>query len=296
MSSRSALERALSARLGSSAEARWMVDDVLGDGAVRTEATDADERTLAALMARRLGGEPLQYVLGSWAFRTLELAVDSRALIPRPETEQVVEVALDALAAWRDAHGAQRLFVADLGTGTGAIALSIAAELGDAVAVYAVDDDPAALALAEENRSRVATTRPWIAGSVELRPGSWFAGLPPERMGAFGLVISNPPYVPEEAWDALDVEVRHEPAHALVAGPGSDGTPGFGAVEAVVRGASEWLAPGGALCVELSPEQADTARALAQRLGYVDVRVATDLAGRDRALVAHRADPDKAPR
>ena len=185
-----------------------------------------------ALLERRRAGEPLQYVLGKWAFRTLELTVDPRALIPRPETEQVVEVALAVLRR-------RRPVVVDLGTGTGAIALSIAVERPDAQ-VWATDVDPGALALARTNRERVR------ARPVSYRQGSWFDALPDRLRGRVDLVVSNPPYVSEAEWAELDLEVRCEPYGALVAGPGSDGTPGLGAVEAVLRGSVEWLAAGAA--------------------------------------------------
>jgi release factor glutamine methyltransferase len=228
---------------------------------------------LPALLERRQAGEPLQYVLGEWAFRTLELTVDARALIPRPETEQVVEVALTALRR-------RRPVVVDLGTGTGAIALSIAVERPDAQ-VWATDVDPGALALARTNRERVGAT-------VSYRQGSWFDALPDRLRGRVDLVVSNPPYVSEAEWGELDLEVRCEPYGALVAGPGSDGTPGLGAVEAVLRGSVEWLRRGGLVAVELAPHQARAAEDMARDAGLREVRVAPDLAGRDRAVVGRR--------
>lgn len=252
----------LADRLGSAVEARWL-----------TRFASPDR--LEELVDRRLAGEPLQYVLGTWAFRTLELTVDQRALIPRPETEQVVEVALGLLG------DRPHPVVIDLGTGSGAVALSIAVERPEAE-VWATDLDPAALDLAAVNRQRTGAT-------VELRRGSWYDALPRRLRGRVDLVVSNPPYVSEEEWPTLDVEVRREPRQALVAGIGSDGTPGLADVETVLTGAPGWLAPGGWVVVELAPHQAPAAVVLAGRGGLEDVRVVRDLAGKDRAVTAHSA-------
>lgn len=248
----------LADRLGSASEARWL-------------ARLAPEGELEAMVARRLAGEPLQYVLGRWAFRTLDLAVDPRALIPRPETEQVVEVALAELGD-RSAP-----VVADLGTGSGAVALAVAVERPGA-RVWATDVDPDALALAEANRAGVGA-------EVTLCRGSWYDALPGELRGGVDLVVANPPYVSEEEWPTLPPEVRREPHRALVAAAGSDGTPGLAAVEAVLAGAPGWLAPGGVVVVELAPHQAAAGVRVARRAGLRAVRVAPDLAGRDRAVV-----------
>lgn len=249
----------LADRLGSATEARWL-------------ARFAPPDRLEELVTRRLGGEPLQYVLGEWAFRTLELSVDDRALIPRPETEQVVEAALAHLG---DRPGP---VVVDLGTGSGAIALSVAAERPRAE-VWATDVDPAALALAAANRARTGAS-----ARVTLRRGSWYGALPPHLRGRVDLVVSNPPYVSEAEWPGLDPEVRREPYGALVAGPGSDSTPGLAAAEVVLRGAPGWLVPGGAVVVEVAPHQATAAMAMARGAGLTEVGLVRDLAGRDRAV------------
>ncbi|HUA93936.1 MAG TPA: peptide chain release factor N(5)-glutamine methyltransferase [Acidimicrobiales bacterium] len=252
----------LADRLGSDAEARWL-----------TQLAPPDR--LEELVERRLSGEPLQYVLGAWAFRNLELTVDQRALIPRPETEQVVEVALGLLG------DRPHPVVVDLGTGSGAIALCIALERPGAE-VWATDLDPAAIELATANRKRTGAT-------AELCQGSWYEALPPRLLGRVDLVVSNPPYVSEREWPTLDEEVRREPRQALVAGDGSDGTPGLADVEAVLSGAARWLVPGGAVVVELAPHQALAGAALARRAGLVGVGLARDLAGRERAVTARSA-------
>lgn len=263
-----------------------MVEEVLG---ARVDADEDAAKMLSDMAERRLCGEPLQYVLGSWQFRTLELEVDRRALIPRPETEQVVEI---ALAEARRRHGTpHRPFrIADLGAGCGAIALALAVELGGdhpQVQVVGSDADPSAIALAEANLRRVAV-RPGVAAQVTFGTGNWFDPLPPQWRGTVGLVVSNPPYVSEEEWATLEPEVRCEPYGALVAATGKEGTPGFAGVESVLAGARDWLAPGAAVVVEMAPHHAGPARALAASIGYHGVRVEPDLAGRARALVARR--------
>ena len=154
--------------------------------------------------------------------------------------------------------------------------------------MVATDVDPAALSLARENLVRVARRHPHVAAQVELSAGSWFDALAPEWRGRFHLVVSNPPYVSEDEWATLEPQVRREPYGALVAGAGTDGTPGFGALEVVLAGARAWLAPGGAVVAEMAPHHAGPATELAARVGYRDVRVERDLAGRERAVVARR--------
>jgi release factor glutamine methyltransferase len=299
MTSRAALQAVLAERLGSANEARWMVDEVLAadpEATRATELSDAAARTLSEMAVRRLAGEPLQYVLGTWSFRTLELTVDPRALIPRPETEQVVEVALaearrQARARAGDSASRPEFLVADLGSGTGAIALSIAAELGREIPelrVVACDADGDALALARTNHERVADRHPHVLGQVDLRAGEWFDAVPPGWRGRLRLVVANPPYVSEAEWETIDPEVRLEPYGALVAGAGTDGTPGFADVETVLSRARDWLAPGGVVVAEMAPHQADAARALCARVGYRDVRVERDLAGKARVVVGRR--------
>ncbi len=223
------------------------------------------------MVERRLAGEPLQYVVGEWSFRTLDLMVDRRALIPRPETEQVVEVALTELD--RVAPASPR--VIDLGTGTGAIALSVAVERPTAQ-VWAVDASADALAVARANLAGIgqAGTR------VSLVEGSWFDPLPRDLQGTFDLVVSNPPYVADS--DPLPAEVVDwEPRQALIPGP-----TGLEAIEEIVAAAPVWLRRPGALVVELAPAQADAAVELARAAGFEAAEVADDLAGRPRALVA----------
>ncbi len=199
------------------------------------------------MAARRAAGEPLQYVFGHWQFRSLDLLVDRRVLIPRPETEQVVEVALaEAHRLGRHSGGSpdEGLVVVDAGTGSGAIALALAAELGHPAVreVWATDTSAEALEVAAANLRARRT-----AGGDELprrgaRAGSWLEALPASLRGAIDLIVSNPPYVAESEWAGLAAEVHAEPWRALVAGPASDGTAGLADVEAVLVQSRAWLA------------------------------------------------------
>lgn len=237
-------------------------------------ATERGVAHLDSMVARRMHGEPLQYVLGSWAFRTLDLMVDRRVLIPRPETEQVVEVALAELdrVGGRD----RDVNVVDLGTGSGAIALSIAVERVRAQ-VFATDVSPGALEVATANVAGLG--RP--GARVRLLAGSWFEPLPEELRSTVDLIVSNPPYVATTIEIPDDV-ARWEPAGALWSGPD-----GLDDLRQLVDGAGEWLTDEGALVCEMSPEQADDLVALATPY-FAEVRVAADLSGRDRTLVAAR--------
>jgi release factor glutamine methyltransferase len=175
----------LTRSLGSSREARWLLEELVGmEPAARRERA-------TRLARRRAAGEPLQYVLGHWPFRTLDLLVDRRALIPRPETELLVGYALTALRA--RGRGA---LACDIGCGTGAIALSIAVETtaaGRAVEVLASDVSADALALARQNAARTG------ASAVSFHVGSWFDALPVDARGSIDVLCSNPPYVASAA-------------------------------------------------------------------------------------------------
>jgi release factor glutamine methyltransferase len=276
----------LAASLGARHEARFIVEDVLGPPPLGDDrvAGPPDVEAARTLAARRRAGEPLQYVLGHWAFRSLDLLVDQRVLIPRPETEQVVEVALGEIGR----PGSAVRTVVDAGTGSGAIALSLATELAPrhpAASLWATDASPDALAVARANADRVRRQHDGRLLPVHFVQGNWLNPLPAHLRGAVDLIISNPPYVAGAEWSDLAGEVRREPVAALVAGDGTDGTPGLADVEAVLSQAWVWLARPGAVVIELAPHQADAAALMARGMGYVDVRVEPDLAGRPRALV-----------
>jgi release factor glutamine methyltransferase len=269
-------------RLGSDIEARRIVERASGrDGPdwLLTLDEPVPQRALPFfddMVERRAAGEPLQYVLRRWGFRTLDLLVDRRVLIPRPETEVVVDVAIRELRR----IDARRPLVADLGTGSGAIALSIAVEVANAH-VWATDASEDALAVARANLAGLGTR---AAVRVRMVAGHWFDALPRAFGGQFDLIISNPPYVAAAEHEHLPTEVANwEPRDALVAGPR-----GTEALAELVVGAGVWLAPGGALVLEIAPHQADEARAMAATAGFEGVEVSPDLNGRARALVARR--------
>ena len=277
----------LAAMVGAAHEARFIVDEVLGTGSEATAglATVPGSAVAAAraLAVRRRAGEPLQYLLGHWAFRTLDLIVDKRVLIPRPETEQVVAEALTEVPRL----GTPNPIIVDVGTGSGAIALSLATELAGSHPdgnVWAIDTSADALAVAAANLQRVRAVHPDML-PVEIVQGCWLQPLPPSLRGMVDLIVSNPPYVAEAEWADLPPEVQCEPRGALVAPDGSDGTPGLAGVEAVLTEALSWLAPRGAVIIELAPHQAEAAQRLARAAGYGEVRVAPDLARRLRTLI-----------
>ncbi len=282
---RSLLEMA-AGELGDRREARWLLEEAAGTSfsRLRTRLDEPVDAAVAAsfgaLVGRRRAGQPLQHVLGHWSFRTLDLCVDGRALIPRPETEVVVELALTALedvARLAGATGAG-LRALDLGTGSGAIACALVAELPE-VEVLAVDRSATALQLAAANRSRLPAG---AARRLQLLHADWYQALAAGPAGVFQLVVSNPPYLAANELADLDPVVRdHEPEQALVAGP-----TGLECIDEVVRGAPAVLTRGGALVVEIAPAQAEAVRLLAADAGAAATAVVRDLAGRDRVLVA----------
>ncbi len=262
-------------------EARRIVEEASGwEGADHALHLDEPSAVLTArsfwsMLDRRAAGEPLQYVLGRWGFRTLDLYVDRRVLIPRPETERVVEAAINELV--RDRTRDRRPLAVDLGTGSGAIALSLAAERGD-LEVWATDLSDAALAVARANLAGLGGP----GARVRLAAGRWFDALPGSLRKRIDLVVSNPPYVAQSEVAGLPPEVADwEPIGALVSGP-----TGLEAIEAVVAGAADWLARPGALVVEHAPHQADAVAGLARRAGFGHVETRPDLARRARMVVA----------
>src|SRR5881296_1137883 len=220
----------------------------------------------------RAGGVPFAYAVGSTDFRTLQLSIDRRALIPRPETEGLVDLVLHA-AGMRDAGCGMRGVAADIGTGCGCIALSLAVE-GPFERVIAVERSAEAAGLAREN---VALVQPAVP--VDVREGDLLASLAGERYRA---IVSNPPYLTEAEYAALDPAVlQFEPREALVSG-----ADGLTATRALLAGARALLEPGGFVALELDERRADQVRALALRHGWSQVAVYDDLFGRPRFLLA----------
>jgi release factor glutamine methyltransferase len=233
-----------------------------------------DERELArfrALIRRRLKHEPLQYILGTAAFRQLELHVDARVLIPRPETEVLV----GAVLQWH-ARRAVKGIALDIGTGSGAIALSLARE-GDFEHVVATDISADALDVARANAAAAGLTE-----RVTFREGSLFEAVSGDAV--FAAIVSNPPYVAESERASLAAEVRdYEPAVALFAG-----ARGLDVIERIVRAAPQHLEPGGLLALEIGISQRADVLDCVERAGYENARVEMDLTGRPRVLLAER--------
>ena len=219
---------------------------------------------LRARLARRASGEPLAYLLGEKEFHGLMLKVDSNVLVPRPDTEVLVDWALALLA------GMERPIVADLGTGSGAIALAVK-HARPLATVAATDVSAAALGVARANAQRLAL-------DIEFIEGSWWRALPQRR---FQLVLSNPPYI--AGGDVHLAALTHEPALALT--PGGDG---LGALRSIVAGAAAHLEPGGWLLLEHGFDQADAVQALLREHGFGSVQTRRDIAGLPRCSGGHR--------
>lgn len=233
------------------------------DGAV----SGAEARAFGGFVRRRVAREPVAYILGRRGFRHIDLRTDRRVLVPRPETELLVEVALEADPA----------SVLDVGTGSGAVALALADELPDSVSIVAVDVSADALAVAAENAAALG-----LADRVDLRLGSVDAA----AADGFDIVVANLPYVPEGDRASLEPEItRYEPAIALFSGP--DGLD-------AVRDLLAALAPGGegpstgVVALEIGEGQAPEVGELVRTAGFPRIEVRTDLAGIERVVVGRR--------
>jgi release factor glutamine methyltransferase len=254
-------------------DADWLLCALLGIDrgrlvARRSEPLDAGTaERFDAWIARRLRHEPAQYIRGEQEFHGLAFTVDARALVPRPETEGLV----DAVLGFGLPAGAR---VADFGTGSGAIAIAIAVRRPD-LFVFGLDRSPAALSLAAENVARHG-----VADRVLLRQGS-FAD-PPSDWRALDAIVSNPPYVRGEDWERLEPEItRYEPIEALV-----PGETGYEAYRELVPAARRWLAPGGRLALEIGHGQATEVRQIAAVCGFEAIEIGRDLRGIERVVTA----------
>jgi release factor glutamine methyltransferase len=275
--------------LGERPQARWICESasgLFGDEFLDGLDEPATERMVAQLdrmVARYRAGEPLQYVLGHWSFRRLDLLVDRRVLIPRPETELVAELAIErARAAARPDPDAVRtpIVVADLGTGSGAIGLSLAAELPiTGVTVWLTDASVDALAVARANAAGLGRA----AANVRLAEGSWFDALPEELRGRLDVVVANPPYIAEGDPEVAAAVDEWEPSVALYAG-----ADGLADIRTIAADAPRWLRPGGSLVLEIGHRQGPTVTELLTAAGLAQVEIRRDLAGLDRIALATR--------
>lgn len=226
--------------------------------------------TLRERILRRSRREPVQYIVGDTDFRNLTLKCDPRALIPRPETEELVGFVLEKLAAIRPAGTPAR--VLDLGTGTGAIALAVATERPH-TQVTAVDKSEDALALARENAALVGAP-----AETEFVRSDWFENV----TGTFDVIISNPPYLTQTEWECAQTEVRdHEPLSALVAD-----NAGLADLEKILRGARKHLAPDGFVAFETGIAQHAALREIALSCGFAETESLNDLSDRPRFFFA----------
>ncbi len=263
-----ALARALG--LGT-AEARLEAQVLLGQALGRSRAwliahggdplAPAQTAAFAGLFERRWSGEPIAYILGEREFYSLSFKVTPAVLIPRPETELLVELALERLPADRPCR------VLDLGTGSGAVAVTLALHRPQA-GVVAVDQSAAALEVAQENAERLG------AGNLRLIQSDWYGALDAEK---FDLIVSNPPYIAAADPHLAHGDLRFEPAAAL-----ASGADGLDDIRTIVRGAAAHLKPGGWLLFEHGCGQAAACRELLVQAGFEQVASAADLAGIER--------------
>ena len=262
-------------------EAKWMIEEVSGvkdSDDYKEQAKPIQLKRLNSLIERRVAGEPLQYVLGRWQFRELDLFVDDRVLIPRPETEILVGYALEECASKKsDLDLTQSLNVVDLGCGSGAIGLSIVRETQN-VSVWCTDISEGAISVTRANLAGLG-----MAGQrVSVSQGFWFEALPEEMLGKFDIIISNPPYIGDS--EELPIEVSEwEPSSSLRSGPLGTEDLSF-----LLNNSIEWMSAEGLLILELAPMQADAMVKEAKNLNYREVLLQHDLTGRERVLMAKK--------
>ena len=271
--------------VGNAQEARWLCEHAAGvDGAeflaVQDEhVTVSMANSLHDMVRRRLLGEPLQYVMKRWAFRHLDVFVDQRVLIPRPETETVVDIAL-SLATQR-LQESSPICVVDLGTGSGVIGLSMAYELPhESAQVWLTDASSDALDVARANIVGVGRK----GECVRVAEGNWWNALPTELRGHVDVAVCNPPYIAEHDNEVADDVRKWEPHSALFA-PNN----GMADIEIVARDASEWLSVGGWLVLEIGYQQGDAVRKVLSEANLADIEIRKDLAGRDRIALARKS-------
>lgn len=272
-------------QLGNAQEARWLCEHASGMDAKEFSAeqdqfvTVACAKSLQVMVQDRLSGVPLQYVMKRWAFRHLDILVDERVLIPRPETEQVVQVALDIA---RTRLSETPLQVVDLGTGSGVIGLSMAFELGtEAAHVWLTDASVDALDVARANMIGIGRA----AVNVRVVQGSWWNALPQDIAGQIDIAICNPPYIAHASREVAPDVHMYEPHTALYAHDN-----GLADLRSVIEGASAWLKQSGWLVLEIGYQQGADVLALMCASGFVSVEIKQDLSGRDRIAVGQLLD------
>ncbi|MDP0138550.1 peptide chain release factor N(5)-glutamine methyltransferase [Glaesserella parasuis] len=235
-----------------------------------TELNESELRQLAELLARRAKGEPMAYILGEKEFWSLPLAVSTATLIPRPDTERLVEVALEW--AYKRLDTQEKLHILDLGTGTGAIALALASELGTKAEIIGIDKQPDAVQLAEKNRQKLGFE------NVRFLQSDWFEALKNQR---FDLIVSNPPYIDKDDENLTQGDVRFEPLTALVAEQN-----GLSDLQKIIQNAPLYLTPNGALMLEHGWQQAANVQDIFQQNQWNAVTTFQDYGGNDRVTVA----------
>ena len=267
-------------QLGNAQEARWLCEHASGMDASEFSAeqdqlvTVACAKSLDSMVRNRLSGVPLQYVMKRWAFRHLDVMVDERVLIPRPETEQVVQTALDIA---RKIGSNVALRVVDLGTGSGVIGLSMAFELGaDAAHVWLTDASVDALDVARANMVGIGRA----ATNVRVAHGSWWNALPQDIAGQIDIAICNPPYIAHADGEVAPDVHMYEPHAALYAHDN-----GLADLRTVIEGAATWLKKSGWLVLEIGYQQGTDVLAMMTASGLIDAEIKKDLSGRDRIAV-----------
>lgn len=235
-----------------------------------TELSESELAELAEKLARRVKGEPMAYILGEREFWSLPLKVSTATLIPRPDTERLVELALDF--AYKRLENQKNLQILDLGTGTGAIALAIASELGDKADIIGVDFQLEAIKLAEENRQNLGFD------NVRFIQSDWFKSLENQQ---FDVILSNPPYIDADDENLKVGDVRFEPLTALVAD-----NQGLSDLQKIIENAPLYLKPQGALILEHGWQQGEQVRNLFDLSLWKSVETAQDYGGNDRVTQA----------
>ena len=255
--------------------AKWLCEHASGcDAQEFQEIIDelVSERSgehLRLMTHRFMNGEPLQYVMGRWAFRRLDLLVDARVLIPRPETELIVEYAISHVRGKKNV-----VTIAELGTGSGAIGLALLDELPfESTIVWMTDSSEDALHVARANAAGIGRQ----AVGARFAVGNWYDALPPALQGTLDVVVSNPPYIAEGDPEVDESVLAWEPHTALFAADS-----GLAELQVIVHGATKWLAVGGMLAVEMGHTQADAVSKMFSDAGFIDIVVRQDLAKRNR--------------